>query len=168
MEILEEAPRKAQVTDEEPCLEQQLLQGNILKDYRHPDESVMQLSLDKLEYKVWIEINDYLTATKTPVSPVLLGLLPPEVEWPSNFHLQKVANGIANRTDLKHNFVPVSPLLPSHRRLRRLSYSATTLFENKVGFEGLRQLLLETVSTRARLALILEKLEASSSWGEFE
>lgn len=168
----EDSHHTLQVQDEQPCLEQQLLQGNILKDFKHPDESVMHLSLEELEYRVWIEINDFLKSTKTPVSPVLLGLLPEEgVEWPNNFHLRKIANGIASRTDLKHNFVQVSPLLPAHRRLRRLSFSATTLLENKPGMEGLRQQLLEIASTRARLSLILEKLESYNSikvWGEFQ
>jgi hypothetical protein len=167
----EEQHHNTHLTDEEPCLEQQLLQGGILKDFEHPDESVMNLSFEELEYRVWMEINNFLKSTKTPVSPVLLGLLPPNVEWPTNFYLRKIADGIASRTDLKHNFVPVSPLLPLHRRLRRLSYSATTLVENKPGMETLRQQLLETVSTRARLALILKTLEDYNSvsvWGEFE
>ena len=158
------------VTDEQPCLEQQLLQGNILKDYQHPDEAVGNLSSDDLEYRIWIEINDFLKSTKTPVSPVLLGLMPQGIEWPSNFYLRKIADDIV-LSDLKHNFVQVSPLLPSHRRLRKLSYSVTTLLESKPGMEGLRQQLLETASTRARLVMILEKLEAYNSiavWGEFE
>jgi Lon protease-like protein len=167
----EEHHKDARVTDEQPCLEHQLLQGGILKDFEHPDESVMNLSFEELEYRVWMEINNFLKSTRTPVSPVLLGLLPPNVEWPTNFYLRKIADDIASRTDLKHNFVPVSPLLPLHRRLRRLSYSATTLVESKPGMERLRQQLLETVSTRARLALILETLEDYNSvsvWGEFE
>ena len=61
---------------QQPCLEQQLLQDNILKDYRHPDVSVQQMSLDDLEYRLWMEVNHFLKATKTPVSPVLLGLIP--------------------------------------------------------------------------------------------
>ncbi|CAB9498542.1 expressed unknown protein [Seminavis robusta] len=165
--VQEEDLQSACVRDEQPCLEQQLLDGNILKDFTPSDDSIMNLSFDELEYKVWLEINTFLTATKTPVSPALLGLLPVDMEWPSNFHLQKIANDIGRRTDLKHNFVPVSPLLPSHRRLRRLSYSATTLVENKPGMEGLKQRLLETVSTKDRLALILETLQAYN-WGEFE
>jgi len=168
VEINMEDERKAQITDEQPCLEQQLLNGKILKDLVHPDESVK--SLGDLEYKVWLEINHYLASTKTPVSPALLGLLPEEIEWPSNFLLRKIANGIANQTDLKHNFVQVSPLLPSRRRLRRLSYSVTTLLENKPGMEGLKQELLECASTRARLNLILEKLIGynAKEWGAFE
>jgi ATP-dependent protease La (LON) substrate-binding domain len=161
----------AHVSDEQPCLEHQLLQGGIFKDFKHPDESVMNLSFEELEYRVWMEINNFLKSTKTPVSPALLGLLPPNVEWPTNFYLRKIADDIASRTDLKHNFVPVSPLLPLHRRLRRLSYSVTTLVENKPGMDQLRQQLLETPSTRARLALILETLEDYNSvsvWGEFE
>lgn len=171
VEINEEETQQTEVKDEQPCLEQQLLKGKILKDFVHPDDSVMNLSLDELEYKVWIEINHFLSSTKTPVSPVLLGLVPVGIEWPTNFHLRKIANGIANRTDLKHNFVQVSPLLPTHRRLRRLSYSATTLLENKPGMEGLKQELLECASTRGRLVMILEKLEeynSESVWGEFE
>lgn len=160
---------QTQITDEQPCLEQQLLNGGILKHVECPDESVKSLS--ELEYKMWLEINQYLASTKTPVSPVLLGLMPEGIEWPSNFHLRKIANGIANdQTGLKHNFVQVSPLLPTHRRLRRLSYSATTLLETKPGMEGLKQELLECASTKARLHLILEKLEGynAKEWGEFE
>jgi len=161
--------KEIQLNDEQPCLEQQLLDGKVLKDYKHPDESVNKMTLEQLEYKVWVEIDKFLKKTKTPVSPVLLGLLPSEgVEWPSNFHLRKIADGIEKRTDLKHNFVQVSPLLPLHRRLRRLSFSCTTLLENKPGMEGLRQQLLETAHTKARLAMILEKLEELQLTGEFE
>jgi len=158
------------ITDEEPCLECQLLQGNILEGRKNDLDDIQ---LDDLEYRVWLEINNFLKSTKTPVSPVLLGLLPPPSSsfiWPSNFHLQKIAHDIEN-SDLKHNYVEVSPLLPSHRRLRKLSFSATTLLENKPGMEGLKQQLLEIASTKDRLLLILEKLQEYNSnfvWGEFE
>jgi Lon protease-like protein len=165
-----EEEEEAAVTDEQPCLEQQLLEGSVLKEFSHQDETVMELSSAQLEYKLWVAINDYLKSTKTPVSPVLLGLLPHDTDWPKGFHLRKIADDIAKRTDLKHNFVQVSPLLPSHRRLRRLSYSATTLLEKRPGMEHLRQKLLETASTKERLAMILEILESYNSelWGEFE
>ena len=195
----------------QPCLEEQLLQHNILKDYRHPDVSIQNLSLDDLEYRLWMEVNHFLKSTKTPVSPVLLGLIPLShhdepvvdtassqeeevaeevpgeaqdddasessnhanaIQWPSNFSLRKIADEIA-ASDYKHNFVQVSPALPQYRRLRKLSYSLTAVLEEHSNdMEGsFRQELLETISTRARLECILERLEAHNSatvWGEFE
>lgn len=68
------------VADGLPCLEQLLLKRGILKEYHHPDETVNDLSSKDLEYRIWIEINNFLKSTKAPVSPVLLGLMPPEVK----------------------------------------------------------------------------------------
>jgi hypothetical protein len=64
------------ISPQQSCLEEQLLQHDILKDYRHPDVSIQNLSLDDLEYRLWMEVNHFLKSTKTPVSPVLLGLIP--------------------------------------------------------------------------------------------
>ena len=133
------------------------------------------LTSDELEYELWLAINDFLVMTKTPVSPILLGLLPPEdtfqTPWPSTFLLSSINKDLANlKGKVEHDFVPVSPLYPSYRRQRRLSYSAAYLLENTVLDDGIRQILLEAPTTKGRLRLVLERFDLllSQRLGEFQ
>jgi Lon protease-like protein len=41
----------------------------------------MKLSSNELEFRLWWALNDFLKTTRTPVSPILLGLLPPLSTW---------------------------------------------------------------------------------------
>lgn len=181
---------------EEPCFESQLLQKGILQaplfDPEY-DTKYQDLTLDQLEYELWMALNRFLRATKTPVSPVLLGLLPRSNEtttkvlddgslveeevWPCDFSIypivQDFENASLNATHQKytHDFVRVSPEYPAHRRQRRLSYSALHLLEKTSDVANqLRPLLLKAPSTRQRLRLVLEKFDQwqEDHWGEFQ
>jgi hypothetical protein len=126
------------------------------------------LPADELEVMVWIALNDFLQQTKKPVSPVLLGFLPHNVTWPSTFVLDQVASGL-ERSPLQSKYVRLSPLYPSLRRQKRLSYTVPALLEhNHVdSVHQLRRQLLAIPSTRVRLAYVLQLLQ-DAAWGSFE
>lgn len=99
--------------------------------YKQPN-----MATDELEYQLWLALNHFLVTTKKPVSPILLGLLPPKGSahdsrpWPDDFVLDGIAASIGD-ADIDHDFVPVSPDYPAHRRQRRLSFSAAYLLERR-------------------------------------
>eukprot|EP00980_Cylindrotheca_fusiformis_P020470 scaffold7520_cov114-Cylindrotheca_fusiformis.AAC.2 len=78
--------KQKQQKQKQPCLESQLLQKGIFQvppslldpELEHNNnQKYKDLStVDELEYELWLALNRFLLATKTPVSPVLLGLLP--------------------------------------------------------------------------------------------
>lgn len=68
-----------------PSLEYRLLRQGVFQtplmdpDFPHRND----LTVDELEYELWLSINSFLIQTKTPVSPILLGLLPVHHDvWP--------------------------------------------------------------------------------------
>ncbi len=70
-----------------PSLEYRLLcQGVYQTPLTDPEFPQRQsLSADELEYELWLAINNFLIQTRTPVSPVLLGLLPVHMDiWPTS------------------------------------------------------------------------------------
>ena len=184
----------------QPTLESQLLQCHILKEPPPALDTLTprhHLTTDQLEYELWLAINDFLITTRTPVSPVLLGLVPGRIKWPAQFALKTISQGFINGfPELKgihHDFVELPSSYPSYRRQRRLSYSAAYLLEAQTtepserttttgvgggggggdgtgGTGGLRQTLLETPSTQGRLRLVLEQFDVmhSQKWGEFQ
>jgi Lon protease-like protein len=181
---------------EEPSFESQLLQKGIFQtplfDPEY-DSKYLHLTVDELEYELWMAINRFLLATKTPVSPVILGLLPrsnatttkmledgsliEQEVWPCDFSIYPIVQDFENASlnppyqNYTHDFVRVSPEYPAHRRQRRLSYSALHLLEKTSEVTNqLRPLLLKTPSTRQRLRLVLEKFDQwqEEHWGEFQ
>ena len=173
------------ISSTEPTLEHCLEQHGILRGYNsslpslvHP--SLRKLSLDQLEIRLWLALNDFLKQTRTPVSPILLGLLPlvdsekknenesasssSSVSWPADFVLEKIAQAIDEQTILDHKYVRVSPFYPALRRQKRLSYSAAALLEQALLTEGetvtpFRLQLLEMSSVHQRLAFVLQCVE---------
>jgi hypothetical protein len=165
-------------TESGETLESRLLNSHILNEPpQHPETlraertTINNLSTDELEYELWLAINDYLVSSRTPVSPMLLGLVPPRKKWPSNFKLQQIGAGLSQLSDsIDHYYVAISPNYPDYRRQRRLSYSAFHLLESTEWGKDMRQVLLETPSTHARLQLVLERFYVllNSNWGEFQ
>lgn len=130
-------------------LEVRLLEGGILKEAGVPD-SLLRMPLAELEVNLWLALNDFLKSSRTPVSPVLLGLLPPSVgsktNWPSDFVLESIADAIDHNYAgvLEHKYVRVSAVYPAIRRQKRLSYYAAALLErNPDRVNELRQMLLQ-------------------------
>jgi Lon protease-like protein len=71
-----------------PSLEYRLLcRGVYQTPLVDPDFPQRQhLTTDELEYELWLAMNNFLIQTRTPVSPILLGLLPVHLDiWPSSF-----------------------------------------------------------------------------------
>lgn len=138
--------------------------------YRQPT-----MTTDELEYQLWLAVNHFLVVTKKPVSPILLSLLPPKSRdipgyWPDTFCLDRIATSIGE-TELDHDYVPISPDYPSHRRQRRFSFSAAYLLERDTeSAQALRSTLLSIPSTKIRLRVVLEKFhqwQTEQEWGEF-
>ena len=157
-----------------PSLEFRLLRRGIyqtpLIDPEFPNQR-QGLSTDELEYELWLAIYNFLGVTKTPVSPVLLGMLPPHHDWPSDFALQHKVQELDGLQNADHDFVLVSPEYPAHRRQRRLAYSAAHLLETDADVaNALRPQLLATPSTRQRLRLVLERFDLwqEQKWGNFQ
>jgi Lon protease-like protein len=167
-------PPKYDTTDLEslPSLEYRLLcQGVFHTPLVDPEFTQRQdLTTDELEYELWLAINNYLIQTRTPVSPILLGLLPPSIVWPKEFVLKPIVQDLAVLDSMEHDFVLVSADYPVHRRQRRLSYSAAHLMETTADSANkLRPLLLTTPSTHQRLRLLLDRFDLwqEAKWGEF-
>jgi Lon protease-like protein len=163
-------------------LEQQLLAKGILKQ-RLDEPTTMMMNddnnndgsnenADELELQLWWALNDYLIWSKTPVSPVLLGLLPPNVEWPDDFLLSRVAAQLSTTVEYRHKYRPVSPFYPKRMRQRRLSYHAAYVCEQGNGRRRRqeeradqsqhqdRAALLSLSSTAMRMRAVLRQLEA--------
>jgi Lon protease-like protein len=131
------------------------------------------LTTGQLEYELWLAINNFLITTRMPVSPIFLGLLPPQPEqdWPASFVLPQIVADLCELDSLDHDFVQVSADYPAHRRQRRLSFSAAHLLEtNGDVAQELRPLLLATPSTKQRLRMVLERLDQwqQTKWGKFQ
>ena len=173
-----------------PSLEYRLLcQGVYQTPLVDPDFPQRQhLTTDELEYELWLAMNNFLIQTRTPVSPILLGLLPAHLDiWPTSssagdsdanhyqngtecdlllpsnkkpFALKQIVAELASMDSLDHDFVQVSPDYPVHRRQRRLSYSAAHLLEaNSDVANEIRPKLLAIPTTRQRLRMVLEKFD---------
>lgn len=133
-------------------LEVQLLKKGILK--RFDETASPNVSTDELELQLWWAMNDYLLTSKTPVSPILLGLLPPNLEWEQDFVLNDIAKSLAHCTEYRHKYVPVSAAYPKRLRQRRLSFHAAYLCKDQDRHE-----LLAMSSTKMRLQAVLWKIE---------
>lgn len=138
-------------------LEHRLLQGGILQQSTEAP-FLQDVSTDQLEIRVWLALNEFLKETRTPVSPVLFGLLP-SIKWPRGFILERIGDFIAKQKDLDQRYVRVTASYPAQRRQKRLSYAVAALLEDSETVNHFRHELLEIPSTRERLALILRKLE---------
>ena len=154
-------------------LEYQLIEKRILNEPpTHPEILTPRanLTLKELEYELWLAINDYLITSRAPVSPVILGLLPPATRFPSHFVVKSIAAHLGTVDKADHDFVAVPSTYPDIRRQQRLSYSAAQLLEQTEWGKDLRQRLLEIPSTKSRLRLVLERYDMlhSDKWGEFQ
>ncbi|KAL7489035.1 hypothetical protein ACHAW6_014615 [Cyclotella cf. meneghiniana] len=132
-----------------PPLEQQLQDGGILWNpfpimasdvviRRSQDLS----DCDSLETLLWLALDDFCRATRFVLPEEISCLIPPEMDY----------LGITPKTTL-------SPKYPKLRRQRRLSYLAPSLIENLDVGKGMRQVWLNTPSTRARLRGALERFD---------
>ena len=131
------------------------------------DPRLSSLSIDELEERLWLALNDFLKGTRTPVSPILLGLLPVDRTWPEDFLLERIATVVEKQTQLDHKYVRVSADYPALRRQKRLSYSAAALLErpqHKVN--AWREQLLAIPSAKDRLAFVLQRFE--TEYGAFQ
>ena len=147
--------------DSQRTLEERLVQGNILQD-PWLDPELMNLSMDELEHKLWLALNDFLKETRTPVSPILLGLLPLQHKWPRSFLLERIADTIEKQTKLDHKYVRVSAEYPALRRQKRFSYSAAALLEDLETVTPWRHQLLAIPSTKDRLVFVLQRFMAEN------
>jgi Lon protease-like protein len=150
---------QATTDDSLRTLEYRLLQGRILNQPSTPLGRLESLTCDQLEIRLWLALNDFLQHTRTPVSPVLFGLLPWKNDWPLSFVLKRIGDTIAAQTEKDHKYVRVSPHYPAARRQKRLAYAVAALLEDLDTVNDFRQELLEIPSTRMRLAMLVQKLE---------
>lgn len=142
----------------EPSLEMELLNNGMLQIFE-PPQSSRNCSIAELELRVWWAVNDYLLITKTPVSPVLLGFLPPGVTWPHDFVLHSIAQELPRQDAFDHKYVPVSAAYPARLRQRKLSFHVAALvLQNEDS-----SILLKLPSTALRLQYVLWKLESASA-----
>jgi len=166
-------------------LEVCLLEAGILQEARVP-EQLLHMPLAELEVNLWLALDAFLKRSRTPVSPVLLGLLPVGQAWPSEFVLERIADtlqGYSNNNNnnndsdddnsnndnsnnntpssIQHKYRRVSPLYPSLRRQKRLAYGAAQLLERHLHDtkNSLRQQLLQIPSTKLRLAYLLDQFD---------
>jgi Lon protease-like protein len=144
--------------DSQRTLEYRLLQARILNQPSTLGQ-LENLTCDQLEIRLWLALNDFLQHTRTPVSPVLFGLLPWKNDWPLSFVLKRIGDSIAEQTEKDHKYVRVSPHYPAARRQKRLAYAVAALLEDLDTVNAFRQELLEIPSTRMRLAALVQKME---------
>jgi hypothetical protein len=127
-------------------LEAELLQKNVVQNPTKDSKNhLLELSNDQLEQRLWNAMEDYCIATKRNLSDHILCLLPRGRSW---MHV----------ADVWYRRV-CSSRYPSHRRQRRLSFSAAYLLESTSLGRDMRQVWLETPTTKARLADLVSRLE---------
>jgi hypothetical protein len=175
-------------------IEARLLQAGILLEEEIRNEIPLSIhnvdSIDEIETRLWIVLNQYYMKSNTAISPFILGILPPPpVEsWPKGFLLEGIANvmertSISSKNDAHQNnntsstsqpqvttttttvaidFVRVPVHYPSIRRQKRCSYYVAQILESvdPENVQTLRQTLLRIPSITLRLAYILYKLES--------
>ena len=133
-------------------------------DARNAADAADTTLLAERERDVWLKLDELLrrlssvSPTAVPVLSQILGLLPPDGDWPEDFALTAVAERLAA------NVAPPDPFnrryttppggYPAHRRAARLSYAVWAV----VG--GQAQPVLDARTTAERLALALRRLEA--------
>ena len=133
-------------------------------DARNAADAADTALLAERERDVWLKLDELLrrlssvSPTAVPVPSQILGLLPPDGDWPEDFALTAVAERLAS------NVAPPDPFnrryttppggYPAHRRAARLSYAVWAV----VG--GQAQPVLDARTTAERLALALRRLEA--------
>jgi Lon protease-like protein len=140
-------------------LEQQLLKGRILRIPVELDESLLLMTTEELEIQLWLAINQFLKTTRTPVSPVILGLLPHRREWPGTFVLERIGSAIGDQTQLEHKYIRTSEHYPAGRRQKRFSYCAAALLEHIDSVSDFRYAILSLPSTKHRLAYVLQHFQ---------
>jgi Lon protease-like protein len=131
-------------------LEKRLVENQILKDpWTHPRVALPRtgMSNDDLETFIWNAIGDFCGAKRVEIPLEILCLLPPGRSW---LLPEESEASLKNR---------VSSGYPAARRQARLSYAAGALVEmTELGLD-MRQVWLESPSTNARLADLLERFE---------
>lgn len=128
-------------------LEQQFQNGGLMSGYKPPlmtSDVVIRRpedfnDCDTLETLLWLALDDFCRAAQFKLPEEVSCLLPSEMDYLD----------ITPRTTL-------SPKYPRIRRQRRLSYLAPALIENLDVGKDLRQVWLNTPSTKARLKAALE------------
>jgi ATP-dependent protease La (LON) substrate-binding domain len=153
--------QQQQQQQQQPALEELLQRDLIL---RNPPpltgiKSQSHQSTDALETLIWLALQDYCRATRSVLPEQVACLRPPDMDQSCLVFSKSKHRGTSYYLSEKY---------PKTRRQWRLSYHAAALLENnKVvehGFE-LRQMLLNTPSTQARLAAVLERFQAISNQG---
>lgn len=153
---------EASLSAAEPSLETRLVENWILKDpLSHPFVELPRagMSNDDLENYLWNAMEDFCNAKGVQISSEVLCLLPPGRSWlPDN----DIDGGVSRRR--------VSPDYPKERRQTRLSFAAAAIVEMTELGTDMRQVWLETPSTNARLADLLERFDVMNDHvvGEFQ
>jgi type II secretory pathway pseudopilin PulG len=134
---------------------------------------------DALEKLLWLALEDLCRNYKFQLPPEIMCLLPPEMNH-LDFKKQQKPDGAGVQQQQQQQQHPVqqqqlklSAKYPVRRRQQRLSYAVPALME-RTNIDGssisTRQMLLNTPSTRARLAVVLERIEVMNAaiMGQFE
>ncbi|KAL7470472.1 hypothetical protein ACHAXS_010714 [Conticribra weissflogii] len=161
----------AATTNKELPLERQLWNGGILWNPPPVSKVVIRriddtTDCDALETLLWLAIDDFCRATKFVLPDELRCLVPPEMDY-----LDITAAPPSSSMSSSSSSPPsLSPMYPKIRRQRRLSYLAPALIENLEIGKDMRQIWLNTPSTRARLLGVLERFDYLNNqlMGQFE
>ena len=145
--------------ESQKTLEKRLIKGRILRVPSELDETLLLMSTEELEIQLWLAINQFLKSTRTPVSPVILGLLPHGYEWPGTFVLERIGSAINDQKQLEHKYVRTSEHYPAARRQKRFSYCAAALLEQIDSVSAFRHIILALPSTKHRLAYALQAFQ---------
>ena len=147
-------------TGRELPIEDQLYGGGILWNPPSMAEVIIRRSgdatdCDTLETLLWLALDDFCRATRFELPEEVRCLVPPEM---------------MDYLDISPPVKYLSPMYPKIRRQRRLSYHAPALIENLEVGKGMRQIWLNTPSTKARLLAVLERFDYLNNqlMGQFE
>jgi len=142
----------------QPLLEERL-QGELILRNPPPLPGVVRRETqdaNALEVLLWLALDDFCRCYRFTLPEEILCLMPPHIDY----------------LDMKSAKQPVSDNYPQRRRQQRLSYAVPALIENtNIGAPiSSRQMLLNTPSTCARLAAVLERIEAmnDAATGRFQ
>mmetsp|Transcript_21486 Transcript_21486/g.44698 ORF Transcript_21486/g.44698 Transcript_21486/m.44698 type:complete len:689 (-) Transcript_21486:8-2074(-) len=163
----------ATTTKNELPLERQLWNGGILWNPPPVSKVVIRriedtTDCDTLETLLWLALDDFCRATKFVLPEEVRCLVPPEMDY-LDIHPASLSSSSSSMSSSSSQ-CSLSPLYPKIRRQRRLSYLAPALIENLEVGKGMRQIWLNTPSTKARLLGVLERFDYLNNqlMGQFE
>jgi len=142
-------------------LEQRLIEGSILQyplslSLLKPSESTDTNDCNVLEALLWLELEEFCRLQSFRLPEEILQLIPPALTSTLNMHVVSSRSSKGSGGALPK----LSNRYPAQRRQVRLSYHVPAIIERTQFGAHLRDTLLKTPTTAARLRVVLEQFQS--------